>query len=144
MVVAWAYTAFLLTVLAIDLETRRVLNVMVGPAAVVALLASFLPGMPGPVAALVGGAAGFGGFLVLFVIGRGRAMGFGDVKLAGLIGLMLGYPAVVPALALGIVLGGVAALALLIARKAGRKSYIAYAPYLALGALAVLFRTLGS
>ena len=69
-------------------------------------------------------------------------MGFGDVKLAGVIGLMLGYPFVVPALMVGIILGGLAALALLITRKAERKSYIAYAPYLALGALVVLFRLL--
>ena len=144
LVVAWLYTVYLLATLVIDFETSRVLNVMLGPAAVIVLALSFLPGMPGPLAALLGGAAGFGGFLVLFLIGRGRAMGFGDVKLAWLIGLMLGYPAVVPALALGIVLGGLAALALLIARKAGRKSYIAYAPYLCLGALVVLFRLLQS
>jgi leader peptidase (prepilin peptidase)/N-methyltransferase len=131
------YAAFLLAVLVIDLEHRRVLNIMVAPAAVVALLASLLPGGPTPVQALIGGALGFGVFFLLALIGRG-AMGMGDVKLAGVIGLMTGYPLVVAALALGIVLGGVAAIALLVTRRAGRKGTMAYAPYLALGTIVVL------
>jgi leader peptidase (prepilin peptidase) / N-methyltransferase len=131
------YAAFLLAVLVIDLEHRRVLNVMVAPAAVVALLASFLPGGPTPVQALIGGALGFGIFTLLALIGRG-AMGLGDVKLAGVIGLMTGYPLVVAALALGILLGGIAAIALLVTRRAGRKGTMAYAPYLALGTIVVL------
>jgi leader peptidase (prepilin peptidase)/N-methyltransferase len=131
------YATFLLAVLVIDLEHRRVLNVMVAPAAVVALLASLLPGGPTPAQALIGGALGFGIFFLLALLGRG-AMGLGDVKLAGVIGLMTGYPLVVAALALGIVLGGVAAIALLVTRRAGRKGTMAYAPYLALGTIAVL------
>ena len=134
------YATFLLAVLVIDLEHRRVLNIMVAPAAVVALLASFLPGGPTPVQALIGGAIGFGVFTLLALIGRG-AMGLGDVKLAGVIGLMTGYPLVVAALALGIVLGGVAAIALLVTRRAGRKGTMAYAPYLALGTIVVLMLT---
>ncbi len=138
----WLYAAFLLTVLVIDLEHRRVLNKMVLPGAVAALAFSFLPGPPSPWQALLGGLIGFGLFLVIAFIGRG-AMGAGDVKLAGLIGLMVGYPNVIPALVIGIVLGGAAALALLLSRRAGRKSTMAYAPYLALGALLTLWGTLG-
>ena len=113
---------------------------MVAPAAVVALLISFLPGGPTPVQALIGGALGFGVFFLLALIGRG-AMGMGDVKLAGVIGLMTGYPLVVAALALGIVLGGVAAIVLLVTRRAGRKGTMAYAPYLALGTIVILMLT---
>ena len=131
------YSAFLLAVLVIDVEHRRVLNVMLAPAAVIALLASFLPGGPTPVQALLGGAIGFGVFFLLALIGRG-AMGLGDVKLAGVIGLMTGYPLVVPALTLGVVLGGVAAIVLLVTRRVGRKGAMAYAPYLALGTIVVL------
>ncbi len=133
-----AYSTFLLIVLVIDLEHRRVLNVMLGPAVIVAMVASLAPGLPGPRSALLGGAVGLAAFLVLAFIGRG-ALGSGDVKLAGVIGVMTGYPAVVPALALGVTLGGVAALTLLVTRSAGPKSYMAYAPYLAVGALVILF-----
>jgi len=97
MVTLWLYAWFLLTVLVIDLEHRRVLNVMVLPAAVVAFGASFLPGAPAPLDALIGGAGAFAAFFLIALLGRG-AMGMGDVKLAGVIGLMTGYPLVVPAL----------------------------------------------
>jgi prepilin signal peptidase PulO-like enzyme (type II secretory pathway) len=133
----WLYAWFLLTVLVIDLERRLVLNVMTAPAAVLALAASFLPGAPTPVEALIGGAVGFGLFFLIALIGRG-AMGMGDVKLAGVIGLMLGWPAALTALLAGIILGGLAAAILLITRRATRKTAIAYAPYLCLGALAIL------
>ena len=131
------YAAFLLAVLVIDVEHRRVLNVMLAPAAVVAFLVSLLPGYPDPLQALLGGAIGLGVFFLLALIGRG-AMGLGDVKLAGVIGLMTGYPLVVPALALGIVFGGGAAVVLLVTRRAGRKGTMAYAPYLALGTIVAL------
>jgi leader peptidase (prepilin peptidase) / N-methyltransferase len=131
------YAWFLITVLVIDLEHRRVLNVLVAPAALLALVASFLPGMPSPTQALLGGALAFAAFLLLALAGRG-AMGMGDVKLAGVIGLMTGYPLVLPALFAGIVFGAFAAGAMLLTRRAARKTAIAYAPYLSLGALLVL------
>jgi leader peptidase (prepilin peptidase) / N-methyltransferase len=137
LLVVWLYVAFLLTVLVIDLEHRRVLNIMVGPAALVVFALSLAPGTPDPLNALLGGAVGFGSFLILAIIGRG-ALGFGDVKLAGLIGLMTGYPHVITALVLGVVFGGVAAVALLLSRRATRKSYMAYAPYMAVGAILVI------
>ena len=131
------YAAFLLTVAVIDLEHRRVLNVMLAPAAVVALLASLLPSPPSLLSTVVGGAAGFGLFFLIAIIGRGK-MGAGDVKLAGVIGLMIGFPAAITALVIGIFLGGAAAILLLVTHRAGRKSTFAYAPYLALGALVML------
>jgi prepilin signal peptidase PulO-like enzyme (type II secretory pathway) len=142
LLVTWAFAAYLLVVLVIDFEHRRVLNVMLIPAAAVALLASFLSGAPTPLSALLGGAIGFGIFFLIALVGRGK-MGAGDVKLAGVIGLMIGSPQVLTALFVGILLGGAAALLLLVTRRAGRKSYIAYAPYLSLGALACLLQFVG-
>jgi len=140
--VTWLYAGYLLTVLVIDLETRRVLNVMTVPAALAALLFSLLPGTPSPMAALLGGALGLGVFLLLALVSRG-SLGMGDVKLAGVIGLMVGFPDVSVALITGVVLGGVAALYLLVVRRAGRRATMAYAPYLAVGALYSLFMFLG-
>jgi leader peptidase (prepilin peptidase)/N-methyltransferase len=131
------YAWLLLTVLVIDLEHRLVLNVIMGPAAIFALAAGLLPGGLTPVQVVLGGALAFAGFFIIAVIGRG-AMGMGDVKLAGVIGLITGYPAVLPALLAGILLGGLGAATLMLLRRATRKTAIAYAPYLSLGALAVL------
>jgi leader peptidase (prepilin peptidase)/N-methyltransferase len=129
---------FLLTIAAIDFERRLVLNVMLAPAAVAALALSFLPGAPEPLNALLGAAAGFGLMLLIHLLTRGT-LGAGDVKLAGVIGLLAGFPAVLTALLWGILLGGVAALVLILTKRAGRKTYIAYAPYLCLGALLTLY-----
>ena len=140
LLVIWFYTVWLLVVLVIDFEHRRVLNLMLPWAVGVALLAPLFTllgwaALPTYGSTLLGGLAGFLTFVAIFIVGRGRMMGAGDVKLAGIIGLMVGYPMVWASLASGIFLGGLAAIFLLAGRRAGAKSYMAYGPYLALGAL---------
>ena len=129
----------------IDLDTRRVPNVIVLPstAAAVAWVA---------VAALVRGelsllvnslASGAAGFVLLFVIAVvSGGMGFGDVKLAAFIGVTtgrLGYEAFVLALFGGFVLGGLVAIVLLVTKRRGRKDAIPFAPALCAGAVIGLF-----
>ncbi|RJQ30629.1 MAG: prepilin peptidase [Peptococcaceae bacterium] len=78
------------------------------------------------------------GFLFLpAVISRG-GMGGGDVKLAAVIGLFLGWPLGLLAVFLGCCLAGLAGAALLAAKKKGRKDPIPFGPYLALGAFAAI------
>jgi prepilin signal peptidase PulO-like enzyme (type II secretory pathway) len=139
--VIFFYSLILLTILVIDLEHRLVLNVMLGPASIIVLLLNIMPGMAGIQSVVLGGLAGFGVLLLVALAGRGK-MGAGDVKLAGLLGLMTGYPAIWSALALGIVLGGIAAAVLLVSRRATRKATMAYAPYLAVGALVTLWQSI--
>jgi prepilin signal peptidase PulO-like enzyme (type II secretory pathway) len=138
LVVAWLYGFFLLAVIVIDLEHHRVLNVMLAPAAAIIAVFSLLPFTPGLWNTLMGGVVGFGVFLLLAIIGRG-ALGLGDVKLAGVIGMMTGYPGVLTALIIGALVGAGAALILLFSRRATRKTAIAYAPYLAVGAIIILW-----
>jgi len=136
--IAWLYSLFLIAVTVIDLEHHRVLNRMLAPAAIVVAAVSLLPVAPQPHEMLLGGAVGFGLFLLLAIIGRG-ALGMGDVKLAGVVGMMVGYPGVMAALAIGAILGALGALLLLASRRATRKTAIAYAPYLAAGTLITLW-----
>lgn len=80
-------------------------------------------------------AVGAIGLLLAFI---GSGLGLGDVKLGALIGLWLGWHGasiLVASLCTGIILGGLAAILLLLTRRAGRKSSIAYGPYLIAGAL---------
>jgi len=143
LVAFWFYAFYFLTVSAIDLEHRRVLDIMSAPAAAAALVLAGFRGWSAVGQALAGGAVGLGVFLVLALFSRGK-LGAGDVKLAGVIGLATGYPAVAPALFLGVFVGGAATGILLLSGRIGLKSYVAYAPYLSAGALAVLFFVLGS
>ncbi len=147
LLVSWCYAWFLTTVFIIDLETRRVLNIMLLPAAVFALAAGLWLGQPSLPSMLAGAVVAFGLFWCLFLLGRvmfGRgALGFGDVKLVAIIGLMTGYPNVLHALVIGAVLGGVGAIILLITRRAGWKTTCAYAPYLAAGAMLALWGKFG-
>lgn len=131
------YAWLLLLVLVIDLRQRLVYNGVLVPAAGAALVASLLAPPPGPASALAGGIVGLG-LLGAAAVAYPRGMGAGDVKLAGVIGLMAGFPNVLVALTLGILVGGLVALVLLVARVMSRKSYIPYAPFLAVGAMVAL------
>jgi len=87
--------------------------------------------------AAIGGGIGFVIFLLLAIISRG-GMGWGDVKLAALIGLATGFPLVFVALIMGAILGGVVAIVLLVAKKKKRKETIPFGPFLSLAALITL------
>lgn len=131
------FLAIVSLIFVVDLEHRLVLNVVVLPASGLAVLAAFV--RPGLVPALIGGAIGFA-LLLAFHLVYPDGLGAGDVKLAGFIGLMLGWPLVLPGLFLGFAIAAVVSIALLATRRAGLKSYIPYAPFLVVGAyLALLF-----
>jgi leader peptidase (prepilin peptidase)/N-methyltransferase len=147
----WALPAFLLfgwlllVVTVIDLHTRRIPNRLTYPLtpALLALLvvAAVLEGTPGEaLRALFGGLAAFCVLLVIALINP-RGMGMGDVKLAGFIGIGLGYLGwghVWLGLFAGFFGGGVIAGTLLVLGLRGRKDHIPFGPWLALGALVAL------
>lgn len=139
--VAAGYLAVISVVLTIvDVRTHRLPNRIVLPAyPVLAGLFSLACVGGAPWArlggAMLGGAVMFGFFLLLRGI-RSSGMGGGDVKLAGVAGLALGWvgwgAVVVGALAAFVVAGAVA-LVLLAARRADRTTRIAFGPFLLAG-----------
>jgi leader peptidase (prepilin peptidase)/N-methyltransferase len=93
------------------------------------------------VRALACGAGAFVAFGVLRFVNP-RALGGGDVTLAGLLGLALGWFSVAAALtglAAGAVLAAVFAVAALATRRIGRGTALSYGPFLVAGALLVLY-----
>jgi len=144
---AFLYLAAVSIALAmIDIDTHRLPNRIVLPAYIVgaALLAAsaLLQGEPGRLlTALAGGAILFGLYFVMALVYPG-GMGFGDVKLAGVLGMYLGWLGW-GALAVGgfaaFLLGGLFALVLLVLRCAGRKSSIPFGPWMLLGAWVGIF-----
>jgi hypothetical protein len=82
-------------------------------------------------------------FLAIAAVGgmlfRAEAMGMGDVKFSVFLGLVLGVRPTLTAVFLGVVLAGLTSLTLVVLRRRTMMDWIAYAPFLAVGALTVLF-----
>lgn len=137
LLLATLYTCFFIVIFFIDLEHQLVLNRVIYPAIVVALLA--IPLTPNHDAAelLGGGAIGFGLlFLIAFIYPAG--MGMGDVKLATFIGLVVGFPSVFAALLISFVTGGLIGGGLLLTGLKGRKDPIPFAPFLVAGGMVAM------
>jgi leader peptidase (prepilin peptidase) / N-methyltransferase len=156
------YASVLIVVFIIDLEHKLVLNVIILPAIVLTLLAiplqlvieppvaayvafpaALLGGthlsLPqlGMISQLAGAVVAFGIFwLIWFVYPAG--MGYGDVRLAAFVGLVAGFPGALAAVFGSFVLGGVVASALLILRKATRKTAIPFGPFLVITTLIMI------
>lgn len=126
------YLAILILITVIDVEHRLVLNRVIGPAILLALVAGpFTPGLNWK-QMLVGGLVAFGLFYLVALVYPG-GMGAGDVKLAAFIGLITGFPTVFVALLIGIFAGGLASLVLILTRLRSRRDYIPYGPFLVIG-----------
>ena len=80
-------------------------------------------------------------FLFLAFISKG-ALGGGDIKLIATLGLWLGSKALMSVIIYGAIIGGIAALFLILVKKTKRKQFIAYGPYYALSAVVVLLKLL--
>lgn len=152
------YAGVFVLIAAIDIEHRLVLNVVMMPAFVVALLEVAIVQRVPLLQALAGYAiaqiAVMGLYLLggayLWMVNRGRetkvtevAFGFGDVTLATFCGLVVGYPGVVLMLVLMILLGGLFALLYLVYRGLIRRAYSAhtalpYGPAIVTAALLML------
>lgn len=153
--IALILSIYFAIVMVMDLEYRVVLN----PISIVGVIIGLGVGIKlHGWLALAGGAAGFAAMLLLYYAGdwyakrlakkRGEeldevALGFGDVNLMGILGLILGFPGVFLGLMSGILLGGAVSIILLIVQLL-RKQYqpftaIPYAPFLVLGTVLLLF-----
>ncbi|MDQ1545358.1 MAG: leader peptidase (prepilin peptidase) / N-methyltransferase [Actinomycetota bacterium] len=146
--VAFLYLAAISVALAfIDLEHHRLPDAIVLPSYLVGvLLLSTASILSGDFTALIRAAIGLGAmtiaYFILAVAWKG-SMGFGDVKLAGVLGLFLGWSGW-GALLVGSIgaffLGGIFGLVLIVLRKTTRKSGIPFGPWMVLGAwIGILF-----
>lgn len=151
-------SVFLLIVV-IDIEHRLILHVVTFPAGIVFFLLAGFNDELTYARSLIGGGFAFVLFFGLYQLGgvfgrwmakrRGMdpdevAFGFGDVTLATIIGLLLGFPAVIEALVRGILYAGLFSILYLLVLSL-RKRYtsftpIPYGPFLVLGAMWVYFQ----
>jgi len=136
------YSCLFLVIFVVDLEHGLILNKVVYPGMAAALVISVAAPQPwltpllspGILSAIAGGGLGFILLLLVAVISRG-GMGYGDVKLAALMGLAIGFPLVMFSLVFGAILGGIIGAALLVSKKRSRRDTIPFGPFLALAAM---------
>ena len=135
----------------IDLDHRLILNKIVYPAIGINLLLSpFWPslgfarpflGGDGMVHSFLGSLAGgliFFSFLFAITLIFSGGMGWGDVKMAALIGLITGFPSVLMAMMISFLISGAVAVLLIAVRLRTRKEAIPFGPFLSLGAFVAL------
>lgn len=137
LVAALAFVAVATVIAIVDMEQFRIPNRLVVPAAAAALIWQAVFHRDDLLTCVISGAAAALFFLIAFVVSRG-AVGMGDVKFALLLGLVLGEDVVTGvfiATLAGAVAGGIV---LWRQGRAGRKTPIPYAPFLAAGAIVAL------
>ena len=78
-------------------------------------------------------------FAAIFFISRGTWMGFGDVKLAFLMGLILGWPNILAALIFAFILGGIVGIGLVLQGTKDMKSQVPFGPFLVAGTFVAIF-----
>jgi leader peptidase (prepilin peptidase)/N-methyltransferase len=78
-------------------------------------------------------------FFILVLVTKGRGMGLGDVKLAGLMGFFLGYPKIVVALYLAFLTGAIVGVILIISGKKRLGEHIPFGPFLTTAAIISFF-----
>lgn len=138
------FLALLAAITVIDVRHRIIPNRLVYPAVVVAAVYVVVARLAGSSVDLADSGIGFlayGGGLLLIAFLAPRGMGMGDVKLAALVGLVigvLGIRYVGVAAGMGILIGGVAAIVALLL-GASRKSGLPYGPSIAVGAVVAAF-----
>lgn len=161
-------TALLMLITVVDMEHRLILNVVVLPATLVALLISpilfNLSVRASAVTALFGMFVGYVCVFGIYMLGRvfvavmarrrGRsidevAFGLGDVKLAGFVGALIGFPGIVSALVYAILLGGAVSLVVLTFQLIIRRRYAAfmaipYGPFITTAAWVVMILNNGA
>jgi prepilin signal peptidase PulO-like enzyme (type II secretory pathway) len=144
------FVLVLVQVIFFDLEHRLILDRVLFPSMLVALIisvawrplgewnASSTQRWEGIATGLAAGLL----FLLLGVVGqaifKAEAMGFGDVKFALFMGLLLGPLPTIQALFYGVLLAGIAAIGVIVWHRS-MKGSLAYGPYLAVGSLIMLF-----
>jgi leader peptidase (prepilin peptidase) / N-methyltransferase len=135
------FVLVLVQIIFFDFEHRLILDRVLFPSIALALVASFFghPWWAGLATAFAAGLL----FLLLALLGqaifKAEAMGLGDVKLAFFMGALLGPLPTAQALFYGVFLAGAASVGVIIYRRS-MQGTLAYGPFLAAGALIVLYQ----
>jgi leader peptidase (prepilin peptidase)/N-methyltransferase len=144
---AWLYwTSIAIALAAIDLDCHRLPNAIVLPSYPVLAVLLVAPALWQQdywplLRAAIGAVALFGGYFAL-ALAYPKGMGFGDVKLAGLIGAMLGwlsYSALLVGAFAAFLLGGLAGIVVIASRRGTGKTPLPFGPFMITAVAVALF-----
>lgn len=139
----WLIAAFLVVIFVFDLKHYLIPDQVIYPAIIMAGIYSlqflFSSEFSIFLSLLLSGLGAAAFFLSIVLLSRGRWLGVGDIKLAFLMGLLLGWPAILAALLLAFYIGAIIGLGLIFSGRKKIKSEIPFGPFLAVGTLLVLF-----
>ena len=132
----------LLTILRIDWQHHLIFIMTIWPGILLALVFSLASSTSDLISSAIAGLAAALAFLLLYflaiLIYKQRALGLGDVYLAGLIGTMVGLSLIAQTILLGMLAGALGGLFLIAIKVRTRKEYIPYGAYLSLAAIVMV------
>ena len=140
----WGIGAMLIAIFVYDLKHFLIPDILVysaiGTAALWRIVEFLNLGNFGNLLYAIVAAFGAGAFfLAIYLVSKGRWMGFGDVKLVFLLGMFAGWPSILVALFSAFCIGAVSGLVLIALQKKGLKSEVPFAPFLIVGTAIAFF-----
>jgi leader peptidase (prepilin peptidase)/N-methyltransferase len=134
----------LIPVSAIDIRHYIIPDRFTLPFLALSLCASFIPGGLSPAESLLGALCGGGSLFLIglagtYLLKKGDAMGFGDVKLMAYLGALWGYKAALIGIAFGALIGSVAGGIMILSKHIDDDHRLPFGPYLAAGTVIAIF-----
>jgi prepilin signal peptidase PulO-like enzyme (type II secretory pathway) len=141
-------TSFLIIIFVYDLKHYIIPDKIIYSASAIALIFNFSARIAtrsvaggqfsifNPVLSALGASAFF---LAIFLISRGKWLGFGDVKLGFFMGLFLGFPKILVSLFFAYLIGAIIGIGLILVKKKTLKSEVPFGPFLVTGTFIALF-----
>jgi len=126
-------SCFLVLIFVYDLKNSLIPDRFIYPAIIISLIYQLFSGGQTFLNLLLAILIGSGLFFFIFLISRGKWIGFGDVTLGLFMGLFLGFPNIIVALFLGVFLGAIIGLGLMFYKKKKLSSEIPFGPFLITG-----------
>ncbi|MEE8331617.1 MAG: prepilin peptidase [Acidimicrobiia bacterium] len=141
----WWFVGVSLVLILTDLDHHRIPNAILYPGVVVGVvllaIGAAVDGDLGSLGRGAGGGLAYFGFLFVVALVAKGGLGFGDVKLAVLLGLFTAYQSwgiLAVSVFAAVFLGGLVAVGLLVAGRKGRKDVIPFGPPMVVGAYVAL------
>lgn len=133
----YIFVIFLATLFIFDFKHKLVPDAVVLPASLVALVWNMVLGTS-VLNILLAAGIGAGFFFLQHLVSGGRWIGEGDIRIGAMMGAMLGWPNIIPAIFISYLLGAGVSILLLVAKRASMKTALPFGTFLAIGTFIIL------